>query len=144
MQPLPLTQLAARLYDLRHTGQIIPLANAGIGDGSAPDDWKPKEKYCHDNVDIWVARSPEYEAVRGWVVFEEFSTNPLFRANPFVRFAAHSIICAPDGKLWDITPQPMVSRRYPFIRHPDTNENFDDLRRDYGVMNIDYYLASRS
>jgi hypothetical protein len=139
MQPLPLTRLAAGLYELRQTGQIIRLAKLGIGDGSAPDGWKPRPNLCHDNVDVWIGRSPEYQAVRGWVVFD-FSTNPLFHASPFVRFTAHSIICAPDGKLWDITPQPHVSQRYPFIQHSGTNEDFDSLRRDYSVVHIDHYL----
>ena len=118
MQPLPLTRLAARLYELRHSGQIIRLAEVGIGGGSAPDDWKPRPNFCHDNVDVWVGRIPEYQAVRGSAVFD-FSTNPLV-PNPFVRFTAHSIICAPDGTLWDITPQPHVSQSYPFIHHPGT------------------------
>ena len=40
--------------------------------------------FSYYNVNIWVRRSPEYKAVRGWVVFD-FSSNPTFRAR-FVRF----------------------------------------------------------
>lgn len=64
-----LAQLARKLFDLRHTEQIVPLVEVGIGEGSQPDDWRPKANWCHSNVDVWVARSPEYKTVRGWVVF---------------------------------------------------------------------------
>ena len=52
-------------------------------------------QFSHDNVNIWIRRSPDYKAVRGWVIFD-FSSNATFRAS-FVRFAAHSVIEAPDG-----------------------------------------------
>jgi hypothetical protein len=58
----------------------------------------------------------------------------------FVRFISHSIIRAPDGKLWDITPKSMVSQLYPFLQHPNGNANFDELREDYGAMHVDHYL----
>jgi hypothetical protein len=139
-QPRPLTQLAAQLYQLRHTGNIIPLVKVGVGDDSDPENWRPKPKLCHHNVDVWVWKCPEYEAIRGWVVFEDFATNPHFRRNPFVRFAAHSIIRAPDGKLLDITPN-FMSQPYPFMIHPGTTEEFDQLRKDYDVMHIDHFLT---
>ena len=65
-----LKELAERLYDLRDTARIIPLAQVEIGDGSASGDWSPFPRFSHDNVNIWVRRSPEYKAVRGWVVFD--------------------------------------------------------------------------
>jgi hypothetical protein len=136
MQPDHLKELAERLYDLRDTARIIPLAQVEIGDGSASGDWSPFPRFSHDNVSIWVRRSPEYKAVRGWVVFD-FSSNPTFRAR-FVRFAAHSVIEAPDGTLWDIT-QPYTSRPHPFIRHPGTDEDFDYLRAS-AVMHVDHYF----
>jgi hypothetical protein len=139
VQPLPLIELAARLYELRHTGKIIPFAKTRIGDESDPNHWKPQPKYCHANVDVWVRRSPQYQAIRGWVIFEDFATNPVFRRNPFVRFLAHSIIRAPDGKLLDITPNDL-SQPYPFMTHPGTIEEFDKLRKDYDVMHVDHFL----
>ena len=48
-------------------------------------------------------------------------------------------IRAPDGKMWDITPS-NVSQPYPFIHHPGTIEDFDDLRRRYQVMNLDHFV----
>jgi hypothetical protein len=137
MQPEILTQLAKQLYDLRDTGRIIPFVCVGIGDGSAPDDWKPSPKFCHANVETWVLRSPEYAIVRGWVVFDQ-SNNP-FAPRPRFRFAAHSVIGTPAGELLDITPS-HISQPYPFIRHPGTTEEFYQLRNQYQIMFIDHYL----
>lgn len=89
MQSPILTPFAARLYDLRHTGEIVPFREVGIGDGSAPDDWKPAPHYCHANVDTWVWRCPEYKAVRGWMVFDN-PYDPLFQFSfPPIRSSAH-------------------------------------------------------
>ena len=136
MQLDRLKDLAKRLYDLRDTARIIPLATVEIGDDSPSGDSKLFPRFSHANVNIWVRRSPDYKAVRGWVVFD-FSSNPTFRAS-FVRFAAHSVLEAPDGAPWDIT-QRYTSQPHPFIRHPGTNEDFDRLRAD-GVLHVDYYL----
>ena len=91
MQPDFSKDLAKRLYDLLLTARIIPLAEVGVDDG----DRKSFPRFSHDNVNIWIRRSPDYKAVRGWVIFD-FSSNATFRAS-FVRFAAHSVIEAPDG-----------------------------------------------
>jgi hypothetical protein len=112
MQSDLLKDLAKRLYDLRDTARIIPLATVEIDDDSPSGDRKPFPRFTHDNVNIWVRRSPECRAVRGWVIFD-FSTNPTFRVG-FVRLAAHSVIEAPDGKPWDIT-QRYTSQPHPFI-----------------------------
>jgi hypothetical protein len=136
LQPELLTKLAKRLYNIRDTGRIIPFVEAGMkGDGSPGDDWRPAAKFCHANVEEWVMRSPEYGIVRGWVIFD-LSADPS--ASRF-RFAAHSVIRTPEGKLLDITPS-AVSQPYPFIHHPGTTEDFDDLRKRYQVMFIDHYL----
>ena len=82
MQPDHLKELAERLYDLRDTARIIPLAQVEIGDGSASGDWSPFPRFPHDNVNIWVRRSPEYKAVRGWVVFD-FSSILRFELDSF-------------------------------------------------------------
>jgi len=137
MQPDILTQLAKQLYDLRDAGRIIPFVRVGIGDGSAPGDWKPAPKFCHANVETWVMRSPEYAIVRGWVVFDQ--SNQSIVPRPRFHFAAHSVIGTPDGKLLDITPSG-ISQPYPFIRHPGTTVEFDQLRNRYQLMFIDHYL----
>lgn len=74
--------------------------------------------------------------MRGWAVFD-FSSNPTFRVG-FVRFAAHSVIEAADGALWDITER-YTSQRHPFIRHPGTDDDFNYLRSN-GIMHVDHYL----
>ncbi|TJV67884.1 MAG: hypothetical protein E5X76_31980 [Mesorhizobium sp.] len=136
-QPEVLKQLASRLYQLRDTGRIIRFVQVGIGDPSELGSWKPVPKHCHDNVDTWVSRSPEYSAVRGWVIFDQ-SRNPLV-PRPRVRFAAHSVIAAPNGTLLDITPADL-SQPYPFICHPGTTEEFDQLRHEFQIMFVDHYL----
>jgi hypothetical protein len=134
-----LNKLAKRLYELRETGRIIPFVHVGIGDGSAPDDWKPAPHFCHANVELWVMRSPEYTIVRGWVVFDQ-SSNPFVPDARF-HFVAHSVIATPEGRLLDITPSG-VTQPYPFIRHPGTMEEFDELRRQHQIMSVDYYLGT--
>ena len=124
VQPEALTKLAVQLHALRETARIVPFVRDGIGDGSAPDDWKPTPKFCHANVDVWVLRSPEYATVRGWVVFNQ--SHPLIPQSRF-RFVAHSVIEASDGRFLDITPS-LASQPYPFIRHSGSTEEFDELR----------------
>lgn len=136
MQPDILTQLAKRLYDLHDKARIVPFVRVGIGDGTAPDDWKPTPRCCHANVETWVMRSPDYAIVRGWVVFDQ-----SFLPRPRFHFAAHSVIGTPDGRLLDITPSD-ISLPYPFIRHPGTTEEFDQFRNRYHIMFIDHYLDS--
>jgi hypothetical protein len=137
MQSAIHTQLAKQLYELRDTARIVPFVSVGIGDGSAPDDWKPVPRFCHANVDTWVWRCPEYQAVRGWVIFDFRNGPPVTRSH--FQFVSHSVIAAPDGRLLDITPA-QISQPYPFIRHPGTNDDFDRLVRQPDIMFINHYL----
>jgi hypothetical protein len=136
-QPDIITQLAKTLYDLRGTGRTIQFVSVGIGNGSAPDDWRPAPRCCHANVETWVMRSPQYAIVRGWVVFDQ--TDERLVPRPRFHFVAHSVIRTPDGKLLDITPSD-ISQSYPFICHPGKNDEFDELRRMYQIIFIDHYL----
>jgi len=138
MPPDILTKLAKQLYGLRDTGQIIPFAQVGIGDPSEADSWRPSPKFCHANVETWVMRSPEYVIVRGWVIFN--MSGAPFLVPPFYRFAAHSVIRTPAGKLLDITPTD-VSQPYPFIQHPGSTAEFDQLRLQYQIVYVDHYLG---
>jgi hypothetical protein len=139
MQPDFLNALAKQLYDLRMTGRVIPFVPVGIGDGSAPDDWKPAPWCSHANVDIWAMRSPQCAIVRGWVVFDlSFERRPRFH------FAAYSVIGMPSGKLFDITPSAPLSQLDPFICHPGTTEEFDQLRHQYRIVFIDYHFDTLS
>jgi hypothetical protein len=135
-QPLELIELTKRLFDLRKAGRFIPFLS--VGAQSEVDSWTPLPKFSHDNVDIWIRRNPQYEAVRGWIICD-FSRSP-FVSRPHFEFAAHSVISDLDGRLFDITPD-AVSRPYPFIRHPGTDGEFDHLRAKYGTMRLMHYLG---
>jgi len=111
-------------------GAAIQPANAGIG------DWSPRQGECYANCDIWVIRSPEYRVIRGWVVFD-LSNNPLTR--PHFRFVGHSIIVAPDGKPWDITPNE-TSQAYPFLEHPGPFGEFEALRQAIEPLDVYHWL----
>jgi hypothetical protein len=60
-------------------------------------DWSPKVAECHQNADTWVAANPEFEAVRGWVIYASFGGDS-------VGLTAHSIVRDQSGALFDITP----------------------------------------
>jgi hypothetical protein len=120
MQLDALTELAKQLYDLRHTGQLVPFVSVGIGDGSQPDDWRPAQHDCFNNTRTWVTNTQGYSAVYGWVMFR----------HPLIHFAAHAVILRPDGRLMDITPSG-ASQSYPFIRHPGSDEEFRQVASQF-------------
>lgn len=90
---------AASLYQRRNEGVILAPADTGIG------DWRPAPHMCHLNVDTLCSNAKDFQAVRGWLVFDFYL---------FYRFTAHSVVRA-DGALYDITPS-LTSRQYPFVR----------------------------
>ncbi|WP_454782808.1 hypothetical protein [Legionella sp. WA2022007384] len=75
----------------------VPLRCVSIG------DWNPQPNLCHQNVFTITRNIPGYYAVHGWLYFDMIG-----------KFVAHSVIKAPDGKYYDITPQ-MSTTQYPFI-----------------------------
>lgn len=62
----------------------------------SPAGWTPKPSECHANVDRWVAEHLGHAAVRGWIICG------------VGMLTAHSVIRAPDGSLFDITPMPSL------------------------------------
>ena len=72
--------------------------------------------------------------MRGWLIFE---FGGLFG---FVRFNSHSVIEQQDGTLIDITPS-RASRRYPFIRHAGSEEDFIELVVKWQVIQFDYRVT---
>jgi hypothetical protein len=115
----------ARSLDARlSTAEPAPFRKVSIGDGTAHDDWKPSPQICYDNVDIWVRRSPEYKAIRGWAIFD-LTDNPFCPLH--IQFVGHSVVEMPDGSLIDITPSG-VSKQPLFLRHDGTFEEFEELR----------------
>ncbi|PTB17797.1 hypothetical protein C9I57_26650 [Trinickia symbiotica] len=63
----------------------------------------------HDAVDAWTATHAGALAVRGWLCVSQ--------AGDTVRFAAHSLVRAADGKLLDPTFLP-TDPVLPFVPHP--------------------------
>ena len=62
------------------------------------EGWQPEASKCHENVDIWVRENENsgYFAERGWI-----NSYNIFQG---IRLTAHSVVKAPDGRLFDITP----------------------------------------
>jgi hypothetical protein len=70
----------------------VPFEPASLSGG------QPRESKCHENVDTFVRENTNwgYSAVRGWINTPHLSEG--------VRLTAHSVVKAPDGRLFDITP----------------------------------------
>jgi len=85
-------------------------------------------------VDRFVLENGGYKAVRGWLAFD-YEQGPLIGLPSFWRFSAHSVVERVDGRLFDITPN-RASQRYPFIRHPGPEGEFEALI-DSGIMYLE-------
>jgi hypothetical protein len=94
----------------------------------------------HRNVDWWVHNPTNSRAVRGWVFFDLIQASFFFGRRPFVRFTAHSVVEDADGTLYDITPS-RASRRYPFIRHEGSEEEFNSLVEENRLVNLDLEIT---
>jgi hypothetical protein len=81
----------------------------------------PAVAHCHENVDRYVLENPGFRAVRGWVTVPSHGST--------VR-AAHSVVLAPDGKLFDITPFEDERERSAtrFVPHTGDEDNFKKER----------------
>lgn len=122
--------LARRLYERRGKAIVVPYVERSI------ENWKPEPQWCHWNVDLWVAGEAGSKAVRGWLLFDYVaSSGGLLR---FVVFQAHSVV-EENGTLVDITPS-AASRRYPFIRHPGSEDDFQELVADVGAARIEFSM----
>jgi hypothetical protein len=131
MPDIDLNALLASLYARRKEGVIVPYESRTMASGP------PTEKGCHNNVDRWVLEHPNHKSVRGWLVFDwtenEIGRRMLSRMLrlpvplPLYRFTAHSVVEAPDGRLFDLTPAPLASQRYPFLRHHGPEGEFEAI-----------------
>lgn len=129
----PHSELLQRLFALRDTGTIAQWADA------AAEDWKPDLNECHRNADIVAGRSPDgWTAIRGWFV-NDLSLAELIGFRSHIAFIAHSVVADQEGKLFDITPS-RASKQYPFIRHPGTNAEFEDLIDHKNVKQLNYFF----
>jgi hypothetical protein len=122
---IDLTALLKSLYARRKEAVVVPYEPRTMTSGP------PTERDCHNNVDRWVLEQPDHKSVRGWLVFDrtgdEIARRILSLALPrpvsLCRFTAHSVVEAPGGRLFDLTPS-NVSQRYPFLRHQGPDGEF--------------------
>lgn len=124
-----LRELGKALYERRQEAAVVPF------DERRGADWAPVENQCHYNVDRWVSEHPGTRAVRGWLVFDfEKTSMGLVHV---VRFTPHSVVEDEDGRLVDITPSG-ASRRYPFLRHTGSDEEFEQLVTSRMLVHLDH------
>lgn len=135
----PLEEIAKSLFQRLDRAEKAPFRSVRIGEQDDLERWLPSPHLCYDNVDIWVRRSPEYKAIRGWAVFDLRVAAPIFSIPPHIKFVGHSVVEMPDGTLIDITPSD-VSRRPLFLRHDDAYEEFEALRMKYIPLEIVYVI----
>lgn len=91
-------------------------------------EWKPKENMCHHNVSYFCEMNPEYRPVRGWLYFN-------LPGLPVAKFLSHSVVRAPDGTLYDITPW-NASQGYPFIASCLSEDEYAQLVDGQGVNEL--------
>lgn len=88
---------------------------------------------CHANAAKWVADHPEYEVVRGWLLWPQ--------AEPPYMLHAHSVVSGPDG-LVDVTP--LRDQGLHFLRHEGSEEEFLSLSKSFAqyTHGLNYTLAA--
>lgn len=91
-------------------------------------DWKPQEKMCHHNVTYFCEKNQEYQPVRGWLYFD-------LPGLSFAKFVSHSVIQAPDGKLYDITPS-SASQTHPFLASNLSEDDYAELIEGHGASEL--------
>jgi hypothetical protein len=112
MVDVDLVAIAASLYARRGTAVIVPIEPQNLA-------WQPIANDCHNNTDRFVLENPGFKSVRGWRVFDYSDLG-------FFRFMSHSVISAPDGHLFEITPNP-TGYAPPFLRHLGLEGEFEAI-----------------
>jgi hypothetical protein len=133
---IDLNELAKSLYARRHEAVVVPYEAKTIVSGP------PIERDCHRNTDRWVMERADHKAVRGWMVFDFNRTSEGLLPN--CRFTAHSVVETPDGKLFDLTPAPHASKRYPFLRHQGSNGEFEAIVSAGHIVHLDFAVFANS
>jgi hypothetical protein len=118
--------LARRLYRRRNSGNVVRYKMV---------DPRHTERDCHQNAGTWARVNPGNKAVHGWLVFdyESETAGPM----PMVQFNPHTIIETEDGERYDVTPS-RASRRYPFLDHDGSREDFVRIVEDNSLLVISY------
>lgn len=89
------------------------------------DDWMPQPNMCHYNVSYFCEHNAGHTPVRGWLYFE-------LPGLTVAKFLSHSVVRAPDGVLYDITPWE-ATQHYPFLASNLTEDEYADLVEEQGV-----------
>lgn len=113
---MDILEIAKSVVDRRSEALFVPYRSVGMSEPGKPD-WRPRPKFCHDNVAAWVYISPRHKHVRGYVIFDMRPILGVWQVQ------AHSVVELEDGTLIDITPSG-VSQLYPFVRHIGSEEDF--------------------
>jgi len=104
----------ARYFDALHErrGEALEIAkrSAAFRNGDTP-----VANDCHANVDRWIIENPGHAAVRGWLIVSDMGLCCMY--------AAHSVVAAPDGVLFDITPLPS-GYTFRFLPHAGSDADF--------------------
>lgn len=125
-QTLEHNELAALLYSRLNEAVMLKRMDVNIG------EWRPSQNECHANVTQIHLHDSSHTPVRGWLYFD------FGGALDRVQFLAHSVIRAPNGELWDVTPS-MASQEYPFIADDGPEEAFASLVTN-GVIRLWHVL----
>ena len=120
MPDIDLKALLTSLYARREEAFIVPYEPRTMTSGP------PTEHECNNNVDRWVLEQPNHKSVRGWLVFDWTVVHQFFPEIPLYRFTVHSVVEAPDGRLFELTPSG-ASQRYPFLRHHGLEGEFETI-----------------
>jgi hypothetical protein len=129
---LDIRALARQLYEARHLAQTVPYMACSL------PGWSPAEKECHRNADYWCLHNPGHLALSGWMVFDWTAAFLLDQPSRY-HFTAHSVVRAPNGALFDLTPS-QAHQRYPFLPHPGPDEEFVALVEGHQITQLDHFL----
>lgn len=91
-------------------------------------EWEPQRKMCHDNASYFCEHNPEYVPVRGWLYFN-------LPGMSYVKFLAHSVVRAPNGTFYDITPWE-ATEHYPFLACNLSEDEYADLVETQGCNQL--------
>jgi hypothetical protein len=130
MPDVDLEALKRSLYARRETAVTVPYEKRELKGAPAT------EHGCHNNADLFVIENPDHKSVRGWLVFDLHKTSE--GDVRLCRFTSHSVVEAPDGTMFDITPS-RASQRYPFLRHEGPEGEFEAIVLA-GHVHIEYQI----
>lgn len=106
---------------MRRIGEAVVVEKIDVSVG----DWTPQRNMCHHNVTHFCEHNRTYVPVRGWLYFD-------LPGLGFAKFLSHSVVRAPNGSLYDITPWE-ATQHYPFLAAELSELEYADLVDEHGV-----------